>query len=566
MNKKGFTLIELLAVVTLLAILVVFATSSGFGMFNRTKKQINASQIKSINEGFQIFLTELEEDNCIDYTGNPVFNDIKVIFDDPSAVINNCADARRYIGNKLETLGGTEETKTITVELENFLKSGYVVGDSLDNIKDTGDIALVISGKTKAIVDNLGNPTGNYTIDGSLDYELDYEEFTGENDANNIIVYVDPISGNDSNNGKESSEPLKTIQEAINKYKKKNKKIRIKLLNDCTINSALTYEKDLEISGSGARRKITFNTSSINISGDLSFSNVELKDVSSTILEKAVTNTKNTIAIFDFSFTGAKKEFKFVKGSYVLEVWGAQGGNYETFQGGKGGYSKGTLMIETPVKGYVYVGGQPSTNTNNYTQVSGGFNGGGKGYNRGNGTVFTYGQGGGGGTDIRIDADNNNSDSLYERVIVAGGGSGANNRVNGYNAGGLTGDTGKNGYGGTQTTAGTYGGFGKGGDSPTFGYTKSYGPAGGGGGWYGGGSYYGADDTSNYDTHTGGGSGYVYSESTKDNYHSNCKLNSSYYLTNTELKGGNDIFKSPNGSDERGHIGNGYARITLTIN
>ena len=566
MNKKGFTLIELLAVVTLLAILVVFATSSGFGMFNKTKKEINASQIKSINEGFKIFLTELEEDNCIDYPGNPVFNDIKVIFDDTSAVINNCADARKYIGNKLQTLGGSEETKTITVELENFLKSGYVVGDSLDDVKDTGDITLVISGKTKAIVDNFGNPTGNYTIDGSLDHELDYEEFTGENDANNVIVYVDPISGNNSNNGKESSEPLKTIQEAINKYKKKNKKIRIKLLNDCTINSSLTYDKDLEISGSGARRKITFNTSSINISGDLSFSNVELKNVSSTTLEKAATNTKNTTATFNFDYTGNFVEFKFVKGIYVLEVWGAQGGNYYPFSGGKGGYSIGTLKIETPIKGYVYVGGQPTTVVTNSVYVPGGFNGGGNGFNRNNSTIYTYGQGGGGGTDIRIDVNNDNNGTLYERVIVAGGGSGANNRIDGFYAGGRDGQTGQLGYGASQTSEGRNGSFGRGASAPTSGYAYAYGAAGGGGGWYGGGSYQSYSQTNNLDNYTGGGSGYVYTSSTASNYRTGGLLNETYFLTNAQMRGGNEEFLNPFGSNEVGHSGNGYARITLTIN
>ena len=60
----------------------------------------------------------------------------------------------------------------------------------------------------------------------------------------------------------------------------------------------------------------------------------------------------------------------------------------------------------------------------------------------------------------------------------------------------------------------------------------------------------------------GGGSGYVYTESTASNYPSGCKLNSSFYLTNAQTIAGNTSFTSPTGSNETGHSGNGYARIT----
>lgn len=69
---------------------------------------------------------------------------------------------------------------------------------------------------------------------------------------------------------------------------------------------------------------------------------------------------------------------------------------------------------------YIYVGGTPATNSSNRTAVTGGFNGGGNGYNRYYNSTYTYGQGGGGATDIRI-----GTDSLYARVIVAGGGGGS---------------------------------------------------------------------------------------------------------------------------------------------
>lgn len=61
----------------------------------------------------------------------------------------------------------------------------------------------------------------------------------------------------------------------------------------------------------------------------------------------------------------------------------------------------------------------------------------------------------------------------------------------------------------------------------------------------------------------GGGSGYVYTASTASNYPSGCLLNSSYYLTNAQTIAGNQSFPSPtSSSNETGHSGNGYARIS----
>lgn len=259
-------------------------------------------------------------------------------------------------------------------------------------------------------------------------------------------------------------------------------------------------------------------------------------------------------------------------GYYLLEVWGAQGAtkNSTYGKGGNGGYSKGFVYLNKNNILYIYTGGQGSTSS------SGGFNGGGNG-----GQGNTAGGGGGGATDIRI-----GEDSLYARVIVAGGGGGAGGRSNtsayqsygGY-GGGTTGGTGNgidnstafttnySGQGGTQTSGGlratstvqsnthTNGSFGVGGVG---GYmtNNNYGAGGGGGGWYGGGG-------GNYRSGPGGGgSGYVYTESTASSYPSGCLLNSSYYMSNAATYAGNTAFESTTGGTETGHTGNGYAKIT----
>ena len=270
----------------------------------------------------------------------------------------------------------------------------------------------------------------------------------------------------------------------------------------------------------------------------------------------------------DFSYTGSVQTFIVpMSGNYKLEVWGAQGGGENN--GGKGGFSNGTVALTSGTLLYVYIG-----QAGQFQSSSSSFNGGG-----GGAAYVNIGSSGGGATDIRI-----NSTSLYARVIVAGGGGGSTN-IDSYsrNAGGYGGGvSGGNGfanssscsytsYGGSQSSGGrgmTQCGNGTGGNSGTFGIgangmtssdANTWSSGGGGGGWYGGGSgSQGANAVSG-----GGGSGYIYTSSTASNYPSGCLLNSSYYLTDAQTIAGNTSFTSPSGGTETGHSGNGYARISL---
>ena len=273
-------------------------------------------------------------------------------------------------------------------------------------------------------------------------------------------------------------------------------------------------------------------------------------------------NNIKTGDILNFNYTGAVQSITLPKGTYTLECWGAQGGNRSqdsasaTVTGsGLGGYSIGTLTLTQLTTCYIYVGGQGgmSSSTGN-VKVEGGFNGGGFASHESTGEP---GNGGGGATDVRIAQD-----SLYARVIVAGGGggSGEDNETGGYGGG----ETGGAGSGNTsltqasQTSGGTNSfGFGLGGNT--------YNGGAGGGGWYGGASRYSVSSYSTGDDSEGGGggSGYVYTSSTAKNYPSGCLLNSSYYLSAAKTIAGNTSFTSPTGSSETGHSGNGYCRITV---
>lgn len=266
-------------------------------------------------------------------------------------------------------------------------------------------------------------------------------------------------------------------------------------------------------------------------------------------------------SVMNFDYTGSVQTVTLAPGTYKLECWGAQGGNGSSngnsninAVGGLGGYSVGTITLSKTQKVYIYSGGkgQTKSNTGSYSTVNGGFNGGGSNYTCGSGGS------GGGGSDIRI-----GTDSLYARVIVAGGGSGTGWTIKGAAGGGILGLSNYNSsYNSTQTAGGiaytsaynimpTAGTFGIGGN----GSGSSEGGSGGGGGWYGGGG-------AGYTGGSSGGSGYVYTSSTAKNYPNGCLLNSTHYLTNAQTIAGNTSFTSPTGSAETGHTGSGFCRIT----
>lgn len=274
-----------------------------------------------------------------------------------------------------------------------------------------------------------------------------------------------------------------------------------------------------------------------------------------------VGSANSNSSVMNFDYTGSVQTTTLTPGTYKLECWGGQGGTYSSYIGGYGGYSKGTITLTEATTVYISVGGAGSSSS-----TAAGFNGG--------GTGISSGRGGGGATDVRI-----GQNSLYSRVIVAGGGGGAgvtsaNANPCGCGGGEYGGDgyyndttgsytIGQNRCGGSasQTAGGktwstsTQATFGQGGNA------SGYSCGGGGGGWYGGGGAYDSDSDSD-GRWGGGGSGYVYTSSTAKNYPNGCLLNSTHYLTNAQTIAGNTSFTSPTGSAETGHTGSGFCRIT----
>ena len=320
----------------------------------------------------------------------------------------------------------------------------------------------------------------------------------------------------------------------------------------CLLNSAYYLSNAQTIAGNQSFSSPTGSTET----GHSGNGHVKITKLSDVIY---LTQAKNDI--MDFNYTGSVQSKTLKPGTYTLECWGGQGGTYSSYIGGYGGYSKGTITLAKTTTVYVSVGGAGSSSS-----TTAGFNGG--------GTGISSGRGGGGATDVRI-----GQNSLYSRVIVAGGGGGAgvtsaNANPCGCGGGEYGGDgyyndttgsytIGQNRCGGSasQTAGGktwstsTQATFGQGGNA------SGYSCGGGGGGWYGGGGAYDNDSDSD-GRWGGGGSGYVYTSSTAKNYPNGCLLNSTHYLTNAKTIAGNKSFKSPTGKNETGHTGNGFCRIT----
>lgn len=265
--------------------------------------------------------------------------------------------------------------------------------------------------------------------------------------------------------------------------------------------------------------------------------------------------------VLSYKFTGSVETVTLDPGAYKLEVWGAEGGKNDKYKdsSGKGGYSVGILTLKEKRKFYIHVGESPSS-------MNGGWNGG------GSGTEFAFDRkavGGGGSTDIPLYGEEgssnwNNDDHLYSRIIVAGagGGSATCSRDDWYGGfgGGLIGQSSghdkNNEYGGSQTRAGISNSHSEGQGFGVGGSHTGRGSSGGGGGWYGG-------SAPNELYNAAGGSGYVYNSSTASNYPLGCKLNSSFYLSDSKTESGDQIIPNPNNSStEKGHSGHGYAKIT----
>ena len=256
------------------------------------------------------------------------------------------------------------------------------------------------------------------------------------------------------------------------------------------------------------------------------------------------------------------------RNKYKFELWGAEGG----CNGGKGGYTTGTLRIKEDTIMYFYIGAKGPEITLKIDHTLPAYNGGGL---AATGEIQRSAGSGGGGTDIRVQGN-----SMNHRILVAGAGGGGSEALDvnlkfyGAAGGGLVGKTstgtnypasgatqegpglGTEQYGGSSNYSTHSGIFGYGGYGTSLG---SHG--GGGGGWFGG-----AGGAPNAHSGGGGGSGYIL---TSESYHPlNYEHNFStqFYFTNGKTLDGESPFRDCRTNKiVNGNTGNGCAKITVLL-
>lgn len=274
-----------------------------------------------------------------------------------------------------------------------------------------------------------------------------------------------------------------------------------------------------------------------------------------------------------FDYTGSEQTYTVkLDGKYKLEVWGAQGGSYNSeYYGGYGGYSVGTVELKKNQMIYVYVGGQGTILNDNSDYIPGGFNGGGRGANKDANVISTSG---GGATHVATKSGLLSSLEGYKDniLIVSAGGGGTSYQSGTYSGvggsgGGYIGSDGTNtmtdykpGAGGTQSSGGNSGGgvannqergtsgsFGQGGNG-------NYYSGGGGAGLYGG----GASNQSG----AGGGSSYIGNSLLSDKsmyYYCSSSCNTS---TAASTKTVSTTCVDETAKKNCAKLGNGYVKIT----
>ncbi|HBG1040847.1 TPA: hypothetical protein KPG34_003605 [Clostridioides difficile] len=240
-----------------------------------------------------------------------------------------------------------------------------------------------------------------------------------------------------------------------------------------------------------------------------------------------------------FNYTGTEQSITLSPGKYVMECWGACGGNFPDFKScAKGGYAAGIITLKESNKFYIYVGqGGYSKGANGIETRRSGFNGAGGINCYTSASTGYYSLAGGGSTDIRLVGGAwDNPQGLLSRIMVAGGAGGSCGT--GYyslgHGGGLDGKKGvpTNRYyfagSGSQFNGGSAWhdsfngsfGFSPASFNGSDGYTLG---TGGGGGWYGGAGAF----STNFG---GGGSAYIL---TKDSYKPPGYTPTSKYYFNT---------------------------------
>ena len=197
MNKRGFTLIELLATIVILSLVIVIATTRGFGIFDKTKKSISDQNMKAIKEAAKVYYADVE---ACDYDNEDYIQLRDVVNNN---TISDCSALKNYV----------ESNK---VYLTDLVDSDYIQDNLTDNpLKekiyfkyDSSENNLVCENCTILVEEPVEGPKKTTTktwteLAYNTEKNKDYRETINKI---HFVYYVD-ITGADDNWG--SSDDVK---------------------------------------------------------------------------------------------------------------------------------------------------------------------------------------------------------------------------------------------------------------------------------------------------------------------------------------------------------------------
>ncbi len=418
MNKKGFTLIELLAVIVVLSIIALITTplvlntidvakrdsfkASVYNIAETAEKQYykdllvgetKKTIIYSYNNGVE---TSNVDTKVLEYKGTKPKDGIVIVSKEGKIKLqlhNGVWCAKKDYNEDIVKLTKTskedcsEEVMAPTIELI----SGDIVIDMGEEFTDPGYTAIDIDGQDLTSLVSIVIKKNGVTVDQINTNELgEYEIYYTYNKDDIYVEKVRRVKIKDTIPPViEFTDNVEVIVFQVETFD---------LMSGVTVSDNSGIEPTVTISG---------NLSSVEGTYQITYT---VTDAAGNVTEK-VRTIKVVSAIFNFDYTGGRQTWSVpLSGTYLLEVWGAQGGG----NGGKGGYSKGNITLSQGDLLYIYVGGQGEAGASGNTGRYGGFNGGGRGggYSTSSSTYCCGGYGGGG------------AGSEYGAIYAGGGGSG----------------------------------------------------------------------------------------------------------------------------------------------
>ena len=516
MKKNAFTLIELIAVIVILSIVLTLSVPSLIGALKNNKEKslekineliILAAKDYVVDYGLEIPRKITQNELCKNYLDCPIINPVtkeEMIF---SVIVDE---------NKNYTIDKNE-----LIELKVVLNGGKLSKDISGGYTPNTEITLETPTRERHGFAGWEVVSGDAVIEGSI-LKL------GTKNSTLVANWVGaPVKLNVDLDGGVSS-----INYNSEYYTRNTLDLGTPTKENYLFLGWKITSGDAVLSGN----KLTFGLEDVS--------------VKATWLK----------VVEEFAYSGSEQTFiASSSGYYKLEVWGAQGGSYNSsYYGGYGGYSTGIVFLNKNEQLKIYVGGTA-------TSSIGGYNGGGKG------SSYVGISGGGGATHIaRVSGLLSTLSEKRDNILIVAGGGGGSFYEGGTGAigGSAGGYLGNNGlyynrgipYGGSQVSGGTNadsssisGSFGQGGTGTDF-------SAGGGAGFYGGAAG-GTDRSDQGDYGTGaGGSGYIGNSllTSKAMYCYNCTAS-----FGTDTKTISTICTNDAATKNCSKKGNGYAKISF---